>query len=503
LKRLFFGALFVLLLLAAWRLDSSFHQARAEPKTWTVDDDGPADFHMIQEAINAATPGDTVFAYNGTYHECLTVNKTLRLLGEGADRTTVVSEPINTNTVNITANNVTLSGFKITTGFDWTYPPPMGIIIVEVYGSYIELTKNILNSSYAGLGLSGSHNTVMNNSILYCLRGIYVASPNSCISCNIVDASTCMWVGDGSSTVIAGNHIGGINGLILEPGALDVTIVDNTIETSFCSVRLFNTYGARIYHNNFIRNDYMISENSAAVWDDGYPSGGNFWSNYTDADFYKGPYQNETGSDGIGDKKRVIDAHNVDNYPLMKPYPWGSHDIGIAFIGKVYYQFEFIPIVPLNTIVGIGLSVHFNVFVMNYGNNAESFNVTVYANSTIIGSQTNILLASRTSVILNFTWETIPGPAKSNYVLSAQATPVPDETDTTDNQATAEIYVTIAADVTGDGKVDLRDIFMIAKSYGRNVGDPGYNTNYDVNDDGKIDLKDYYFACARFGNISP
>jgi len=78
----------------------------------------------------------------------------------------------------------------------------------------------------------------------------------------------------------------------------------------------------QIYHNNFINNTNQASvtvgyEN---VWDDGYPSGGNYWSDYTGLDLYSGPYQNETGSDGIGDTPHIIDANNRDSYPLMYPY---------------------------------------------------------------------------------------------------------------------------------------------------------------------------------------
>ena len=57
--------------------------------------------------------------------------------------------------------------------------------------------------------------------------------------------------------------------------------------------------------------------------DDGHPSGCNYWKDYTGTDFYSGPYQNETGSDGIGDTPYVIDENNTDHYPLMSPQvPW-------------------------------------------------------------------------------------------------------------------------------------------------------------------------------------
>ena len=56
------------------------------------------------------------------------------------------------------------------------------------------------------------------------------------------------------------------------------------------------------------------------MWDDGYPSGGNYWSDCTDVDLYSGPYQNEAGSDGIWDHPYVIDADNQDRYPLVNPW---------------------------------------------------------------------------------------------------------------------------------------------------------------------------------------
>jgi len=63
------------------------------------------------------------------------------------------------------------------------------------------------------------------------------------------------------------------------------------------------------------------SYNSTNVWDDCYPSGGNYWSDYTDIDQYSGPQQNETGSDGIWDNPYVIDGNNQDNYPLVPEFP--------------------------------------------------------------------------------------------------------------------------------------------------------------------------------------
>jgi hypothetical protein len=80
------------------------------------------------------------------------------------------------------------------------------------------------------------------------------------------------------------------------------------------------------------------------VWDDGYPSGGNYWSDYKGIDVKSGPNQDQPRSDGIGDTPYVIDANNQDRYPLMNPYVLlgdvnsdGVVDIrDIAIFGKAF-----------------------------------------------------------------------------------------------------------------------------------------------------------------------
>lgn len=53
------GMTLTLLLIGMLTLAFNIQPAKSEPRTWTVDDDGPADFHTTQEAINAANPPDT------------------------------------------------------------------------------------------------------------------------------------------------------------------------------------------------------------------------------------------------------------------------------------------------------------------------------------------------------------------------------------------------------------------------------------------------------------
>ena len=59
----------------------SFNHAGAV--TITVDDSGGADYLTIQEAVNAANPGDTIYVYNGTYNEDIYIDKTITLIRRG------------------------------------------------------------------------------------------------------------------------------------------------------------------------------------------------------------------------------------------------------------------------------------------------------------------------------------------------------------------------------------------------------------------------------------
>ena len=157
-----------------------------------------------------------------------------------------------------------------------------------------------------------------------------------------------------------------------------------------------------------------------------------------------------------------------------------------------------------------------NVTVMNEGDFAENFNVTVYANTTALGTQSVFDLSNGTSATLTFIWNTT-GFDYGNYTISAYAWPVPGETDTTDNNFTGgSVVVSMVGDLTGgstnvwdfvpDGKVDGKDIAVAAKCFGSAPGAQPpeiWNPNCDVNDDGKVDGKDIAIVARHFGEKDP
>jgi len=159
-------------------------------------------------------------------------------------------------------------------------------------------------------------------------------------------------------------------------------------------------------------------------------------------------------------------------------------------------------VIPLKTVVGQGYSMNMTVTVGNQGDQPATFDVTTYANTTTTQTKT-LTLPNGNSTTETFTWNTT-GFVKGNYTISAYAWPVPGETDTADNTlADGVVYVGIPGDVDANHKVEIKDIFAIAKAYGSSVGQPKYNPNLDINNDGKIDIKDIFITAKNYGKTDP
>ncbi|HEV2166698.1 MAG TPA: right-handed parallel beta-helix repeat-containing protein [Thermoplasmata archaeon] len=113
-----------------------------------------------------------------------------------------------------------------------------------------------------------------------------------------------------------------------------VTISGNTFWSDNFSFDYEAGNAGVLYHNNFLSDKGWIvgsPSNVAFSWANGYPVGGNFWSNYTGVDVKSGPGQNLTGSDRIGDSPYKINNVTWDPYPLMGA--WVSHTITFTETG--------------------------------------------------------------------------------------------------------------------------------------------------------------------------
>jgi hypothetical protein len=154
---------------------------------------------------------------------------------------------------------------------------------------------------------------------------------------------------------------------------------------------------------------------------------------------------------------------------------------------------------PYKTIIGQGYSDSVNVTAANLDAYTETFNVTLYANTTAIATQTTTI-ASERSIAIVFAWNTTDF-AKGNYTMWAYAAPVSGETNTANNtvKADVQVEVTIPGDVDGNHVVNIQDIVKIASIYGLKRGNPLFNPNCDLNNEGRITILDLVTCTALYG----
>jgi parallel beta-helix repeat protein len=213
----------------------------------------------------------------------------------------------------------------------------LGLMLWNTNNSVItNITAN--NNCYGIMLINSTDNTIFGNYMANNYHGIWLeSSSNNHIAGNNISENKYIGVALTSSSCfnrISGNNISatGYYGLVLGESSNNNWISGNNMENNEYGIALGNSSNNNIYHNNFVNNTRQVYDvswddpqfpPSTNIWDDGYPAGGNFWSDYTGVDEKSGPNQDQPGGDGIGDTPYIIDENNVDQYPLMSPYKCG------------------------------------------------------------------------------------------------------------------------------------------------------------------------------------
>jgi len=205
--------------------------------------------------------------------------------------------------------------------------------------SHISIFDNNITDNFNGVDVYhfAVKNTISGNNITDCYNGIILTwEPvnHNTISGNIVtNNSIGIEIGTSTNNVVGNKVANNWIGIELAKGSNSNIVSGNLItDNKFLGLRLQESSDNRIYHNNLINNtQHAWTDSLRNVWDDGYPSGGNYWSNYNGTDSYSGPYQNETGFDWIGDSPYVIDQNNTDRYPLMTHFSSDIEETRIAY----------------------------------------------------------------------------------------------------------------------------------------------------------------------------
>ena len=239
-------------------------------KTLYVGGTGNNNYSSIQNAIDNASNGDSIYVYKGTYQENIVIYKSLTLTGDDR-RYTIINAIQRGDVVNINTNHVTLSGFTI----ENSVGQYAGISLTN-NSRYCEISNNqIISNNWDGISLfSSSNNIIKNNIISYNSDGINL------------------------------NHESNEN-----------TIIENTISDNyFYGIYIQDVHNNNIYGNDFLSNGQNAHDEGDNIWDDGWH--GNFWDDYEE----RYPFSRKILLKGIWSSPYEIPGGlNQDYYPIIKP----------------------------------------------------------------------------------------------------------------------------------------------------------------------------------------
>jgi len=196
-----------------------------------VGGNGPGNYSNIQDAIDNANDGDTVFVYNGTYRENIIINKSINLIGEDREMT-FINGGFRNDVVIISADGINISDFTIKESRADTAG-------IAVYSDYNTITSNKISCGIShcyGIWLhwNTSFNTIKDNIISYNRYGVNIHGSNA----NNI-----------SGNIISNNYYG-----IDFSSANNNKITNNNITSNrWCGIFLFGS------NNNISRN--TISHN--------------------------------------------------------------------------------------------------------------------------------------------------------------------------------------------------------------------------------------------------
>jgi parallel beta-helix repeat protein len=187
---------------------------------------------------------------------------------------------------------------------------------------------------YFGYGLdlySLTNSTIANNSFLDNCAGIEMSL---CTGTRLIgnEIRGSHWNGIdvrySSQCLIDHNRVIGstVAGLDLADFSDNINVTWNVFEGNNYGIYYQLLHLTTVHHNDFagnMANAYTHVSQPDNTWDDGYPSGGNYWDDYSGADYSSGPAQDIPGSDGIGDVPYEVRGGGltpyVDRYPFMNP----------------------------------------------------------------------------------------------------------------------------------------------------------------------------------------
>lgn len=267
----------------------------------------------IQDAINHAFNGFTIYVKNGTYNEHVVINKTITLRGENKN-TTIIDGGGLDDVVTVSVPDVKISGLTVQNSGTLLYNAGIKTLSLN---SNLTIENTIIHDNEIGIflnyGYAQSWNILRNNSIYHNTKGLYAHWANS----NRIAGNTIVMNDENGIEMehcmranITGNIISDNGGCgIYLRGASNDNIINgkNTIRNNTVGLKLSESNNNIITKNNFINNLEQASFYNAfsTTWKR------NYWDDWR---FFRArPIQGFLG-------QRQIPWLNFDRHPAHRPY---------------------------------------------------------------------------------------------------------------------------------------------------------------------------------------
>jgi len=165
------------------------------------------------------------------------------------------------------------------------------------------------------------------------------------------------------------------------------------------------------------------------------------------------------------------------------------HDVAIVSVTSESWAYQ-------------GWVVQINVTAQNDGDFTESFNISAYYNTTLIGLVEVINLAPGNNCTVQFSLNTSTLLVCHTYTIIGKASLVQYEYNETNNVLVDGLLkMRLLGDVNGDDRIDLKDVFTVSLAFGSFPGHPQWNPLADINRDGRVDLKDLFTVSMNYGKV--
>jgi parallel beta-helix repeat protein len=218
----------------------------------------PDKFKTIQEAVNKAKPGDTVFVKAGTYTEWVRLKKDIHLIGERTDGVIIQGDSLSNSVISIgNCQKTVISG--ITVKHIVTDDRPSRATGIFIENSSVEISDcRVVKAVGNGIGVCGNSSAIIKRSLIekngFC--GIRVAGKNTSATiqdCNIINnANQGIFFREGATGFVEKSTVeqNKYDGIVIRDKCENVSLKNNSFRSNEGNgIRIFNAAQAEVESN--------------------------------------------------------------------------------------------------------------------------------------------------------------------------------------------------------------------------------------------------------------